>query len=68
MARVQGPGKVGVACDLLLAWRTIADGVTAQTSKTRQKCWKHWTEYCHQCNTDPYLDKLSSCERAVLIR
>ena len=67
MARVQGPGKVGVACDLLLAWRTIADGVTAQTSKTRQKYWKHWTEYCHQCTTDPYLDELSSCERAVLI-
>ena len=67
MERIQGPGQIGIACDILFAWGTIADGVTVQTSKTRQRYWKHWTEYCQQCTTDPFLTSLSPCERAVII-
>ena len=67
MARIQGPRKTGIACDILLAWRTIADGVTVQTSKTREKYWKCWTSYCTQCNTTPYLTDLNPCERTVII-
>jgi hypothetical protein len=67
MERIQGPEKIGVACDILFAWGTIADGVTVQTSKTRQRYWKDWTGYCQQCNTDPFLSSLSLCERAVII-
>ena len=67
MERIQGTTQVGIACDILLAWGTIADGVTVQTSKTRQKYWKHWTDYCQNCSTDPFLTGLSPCERAVVI-
>ena len=38
--RVQGREKNSIVCYLLLAWQTITDGVTAQTSKTREKYWK----------------------------
>jgi len=67
MARVHDSSKTGVACDLLLAWRTITDGVTAQTSKTRERFWKDWTGYCKQCCTDPYLEQLTPCERSIII-
>jgi len=67
MERIQGPGKIGVACDILFAWGEIADGVTVQTSKTRQRYWKHWAGYCQQCNTDPFLTGISPCERAIII-
>jgi hypothetical protein len=67
LERVRGQAKIGVACDLLLAWRTIADGVTAQSAKARKKYWKHWTTYCTSCNTDPYLTDLTTCEKTVII-
>jgi hypothetical protein len=67
MARVQDSRKIGVASDLLLAWRTIADGTTHQTAKTREKYWKDWCAYSTQCTPDPYLRKLTKCERAILL-
>ena len=67
MDRVHSDQKIGVARDLLLAWRTIADGTTAQTAKTWEKYWKHWTEYCHKCKVDPYLTKISNAERATIL-
>jgi hypothetical protein len=67
MDRVQNSGKIGIACDLLLAWRTIADGTTVQTTRTRERYWKDWTTYSSQCSTDPYLSNLSKCEKAIIL-
>jgi hypothetical protein len=67
MDRVQDSGKIGIACDLLLAWRTIADGTTVQTTRTRERYWKDWTTYSSQCSTDPYLSNLSKCEKAIIL-
>ena len=67
MARVHSEQKVGIVCDLLLAWRTIADGTTAQTAKTREKYWKHWTEYCHKCKVDPHLTGITKSEQATIL-
>ena len=68
MDRVQGPNKISIACDILFAWRrTIADGVTAQTSRTWEKYWKKWTEYCHECSTDEYLSDCTICEKSIIL-
>ena len=67
MDRVHSDQKIGISHDLLLAWRAIADGTTAQTTKTREKYWKHWTEYCHKCKVAPYLTGLSKAEQATIL-
>ena len=67
MARVQITSKVDIACDLLLAWRGIANGITVQNAKAREKYWKAWTGYCDECSADPYLECLSRCEQGVLL-
>ena len=41
MERVQDTCKGSIACDIMLVWRSIADGVTAQTARTRDKYWRH---------------------------
>ena len=66
MDRIQDSRKIGVACDLLLAWRTIADGTAQQTSRTRERYWRDWTAYNSQ-SPDPYLSNLTKCEKAVLL-
>ena len=67
MARVHGEQKISIVRDLLLAWRSIADGTTAQTAKTREKYWKHWTDYCKQCQVSPYLTGSSKAEQATIL-
>ena len=67
MARVNGEQKIGIAHDLLLAWRTIANGTTAQTAKTRGKYWRHWTDYCKQCQVSPYLTSSSKAEQSTIL-
>ena len=34
--RVQDNCKCSIACDLMLSWRVIDEGVTAQTDRTRE--------------------------------
>jgi len=68
MARVQNPGKFGFVSDFLFVWwRTIADGVTHQTTRDRHNHWKYWCAYSIQCTSDPYLRQLSKCKSAVLL-
>ena len=67
MARVQITSKVDITCDLLLAWQGIANGITVQNAKAREKYWKAWTGYYDECNADPYLECLSRCEQGVLL-
>ena len=67
MARVQIAKKTDIACDLLLVWRGIANGITVQNAKAGEKYWKAWTGYCNECNAEPYLECLSCCEQGVLL-
>jgi len=67
MARVPGELKNGIVCDFLLAWNTIANGVTAQTAKTREKDWQHWSGYCHNFRLDLFLQRQTACEKAVIL-
>ena len=68
MARAHSPSKLNIACDVLLAWRAIANGVTASTAKTRHKYWQAWCKYCAQFqDIDPYLTNISKPEKAILI-
>ena len=48
-------------------WREIADGVTAQTTKSRVKYWGHCKEYCRPFKVNPYLENLTACERTVVL-
>ncbi len=67
--RAHSPSKLNIACDhVLLAWRAIANGVTASTAKTRHKYWQAWCKYCAQFeNIDPYLTNISKPEKAILM-
>ena len=67
MAQVQDQSKVGITCDLLFVWRTIRDGVAAQTAQSHKKYWQHWTQYSKLCSTDPYPEDLNPCKKAVII-
>ena len=42
MEIVQDTCKGSIACDIILAWVSIADGVTEKTASTREKYWRHW--------------------------
>ena len=59
--------KVEFASDFLRAWPAIANGITSQTSKTRQKYWSHWVAYTHKCKSNPYLTGESPINQAVII-
>ena len=59
--------KIEYASDFLLAWRAIANGITTQATKTREKYWRHWVTYTKQCHTDPYLTKESNLNKAIII-
>ena len=48
-------------------WREIADGVTAQTTKSRVKYWGHWKEYCRPFKVNPYLENFTAWERAFIL-
>ena len=49
------------------AWRVIANGITPQSTKTREKYWRHWVAYTHQCKTNPYLTGESKLHQAILL-
>lgn len=69
MDRTKDPYKIGVASDILLAWRSITDGITNQTAKTRLRYWQGWQQYCAQFYgpTDHYLERTNSAEKAILL-
>ena len=56
-----------LASDFLLAWRAIANGITHQTSKSRNKYWGHWCSYVSTCQTSPSLANESPLHRAIII-
>ena len=68
MERIPIANKANIASDLLLAWRAYADGVTPQTTKTRQKYWKAWASYCAACGQpNPYLDTINKVEQGIIL-
>ena len=62
-----GPQKIEYASDFLLAWRAIANGVTTQSAKTRQKYWQHWVSYTYNLRTDPYLKRESKLNQSIIL-
>ena len=67
MDRVEGPQKIEFVSDFLLAWRAITNGITSQSSKTREKYWEHWVSYTHQLKTNPYLKGESKLDQSIII-
>ena len=67
MDRVKPASKVRIACDLLLAGRATATGVTNQTAKTQEKYWRKWCEYCEECDIDPFLHSIERVEHPLAI-
>ena len=59
--------KIEYTCDFLLAWRAIANGVTAQSAKTRERYWQHWVSYTHKLNTNPYLKGETEINKAIIL-
>ena len=41
--------------DCLSAGEAAANGVTTKTNATRQKYWRHWTQYVTVADIDPFL-------------
>ena len=50
-----GSPKTSIVWDLLLVWRTITNGVTVQTSKTRGNYCKNGCSTAHSATSHPTL-------------
>ena len=62
------PGaKPHLASDVVLAWRAIANGTTAQTASTREKYWACWRRYCSTWKEDPYLQDAPDLTRTIIL-
>ena len=51
----------------MLAWKTITDGVTVKTSKSRENYLKTRIQNITQCHVSPYLNNISRCKRSVIL-
>ena len=49
------------------AWEAINNGVVDDNNKTRQKYWKHWTQYTHNFGVDPYLASCTNVQQVIII-
>ena len=67
MDRVHPSQQIGVASDILLAWRAVAAGVTPTTTRNREKYWRHWRQYAALCKCDPFLTTVPSLEREIIV-
>ena len=67
MERVKDTFKGSIVCNLMLLWRLIYDGVTEQNSRTMEKYWSHWNDYCKEFGTDTYLNSLNPCEQSIIL-
>ena len=56
-----------LARDFLLVWRSIANGVTHQTSQTRKKCWGRWCSCTAACKSNPFLHGESTLIQTILL-
>jgi hypothetical protein len=65
--RVPTPSKIDYACDILSAMRAMDYGVTAATSRTRERYWKHWCNHCHAWRIDPMLSPNTTTNEEVII-
>jgi len=66
LERVPSAKKSECACNILLAWRAVANGTTDKTQKAREKYWGHWTEYCRTFGIDPFLRRAERLEAIVI--
>ena len=51
----------------MLAWRVIANGVTHQTSQSRNKYWSKWCTYISSYNTPPSLTEKPPLQHAIIL-
>ena len=52
----------------MYAWKSISNGVVANTTKDRKKYWDFWCEYANVCTINTFLsNKSCPIERNVIV-
>jgi hypothetical protein len=59
--------KADLMCDIMSAWRAIANGVVAKNTSTQEKYWAHWENYCTAFQCHPHLINCNNTEKIIII-
>ena len=67
MGRIPLSTKVNFTRDVIAAGHAIDSGVVAQTTRTREKYWRHWCRYAAAIEINPLLQETDPLIRDVVL-